>query len=185
MIPLRRILGVTLLAALAALTSFALVSCSKNELTGEGLSGLIVPRGAGPLGSANDPTAPWKWDVLTIDSVLFTDDIDSTTLELTSFQLLDSLGHLVPGTVRFMPGNAYVYHPHAWPDPVYDVFVKDPPMAPTLSKVYYVPDRPLSGHTTYTYQLTTGVRVSGGQFRRDVRSWSFTTGDSAAPGRPN
>lgn len=181
MIPIRRLLGHAALAALVAVAALALGSCGKNELMGQGLERLIVPKGAGPTGiySGADP-APWKWAVNSIDSVLFTDDIDSTFLEVTSFQLLDTQGRLIPGTTRFMPGNQYIYYTNDFPDPSYDFIKKDPPSS-SLSKVYFIPDRPLSGHTIYTYQLTTGVRMVSGQFRRDVQSFSFVTGDSVPP----
>lgn len=182
MIRIRQLLGMAVLTALVAVAAFALGSCGKNDLMGQGLDRLIVPRGAGPVGiyAGADP-APWKWAVNSIDSVLFTDDIDSTTLEVTSLQLFDATGHLIPGTTRFMPGNAYIYYTNDFPDSSYAFIVKNPPLSSSLSKVYYIPDRPLSGHKLYTYVLTTGVRMVSGQFKRDVQGFSFVTGDSVAP----
>jgi hypothetical protein len=184
MILLRRFLGVALLASLAALTSISLGSCGKNDLTGQGLDRTIIPKGAGPQGVFGDADSAWKWAVNSIDSVVFTDDIDSTTLEVTSFELVTRDGRLVPGTTRFMPANAYIHYTHDFPDPSFDFFVQNPPLGTSLSKVYFVPDQPLSGGTEYTYRLTTGVRLVSGRLRRDVREWSFTTGDSVAPPNP-
>jgi hypothetical protein len=185
MIPLRRFLGVALLAALAALTSFALGSCAKNDLMGQGLDRAIIPKGAGPEGTYADPDSAWKWAVNSIDSVVFTDDIDSTTLEVTSFQLADSVGRLVSGTTRYVPGNLYIYYTHDFPDNEFAFFHKaDQVPGRSLSKVYFVPDRPLAGRNRYTYTLTTGVRLVSGRLRRDVRSWTFTTGDSVPPPNP-
>ena len=186
--PFRRLLGAALLAALAALTSFALGSCGKNDILGQGYGRLIVPKGAGPIGQFSDPaSAPWKWAVNSIDSVVFNDDIDSTTLQVTGFELLDVHGHLVPGTTRFVPGNAYIHYTQDFPSPAYAFYVKDSTstFGASMSKVYFIPDRPLSGHRTYVYVLTTGVRMISGKLKRDGWAWSFTTGDSTAPARPN
>jgi hypothetical protein len=186
MISLRRFLGVAMLAVLVALVSFSLGSCGKNDLTGIGLDRTVLVKGAGPQGLPvdTDPDSAYKWAVNSIDSVVFTDDIDSTTLEVTSFQLADTLGRLVPGTIRFMPGNAYIHYTRDFPDSSFDFFVKDPPMGRALSKVYFVPNHPLHPHWRYIYTLTTGVRMAGGRFKRDLQSWSFTTGDSVAPPNP-
>jgi len=184
MIPFRRLVSVALLLAVAAVAVASLGSCSKNDLTGQGLDRTIIPIGAGPQGNLQTSDSLWKYPVNSIDSVIFTDDIDSTTLEVTSFQLFDSLNRAVPGTVRFMPGNAYIHYNQDFPSNSYDFFVSNPPLGKTLAKVYFIPAQPLHGDRTYHYQLTTGLRTASGRFRRDVRTWSFATGDSVAPPDP-
>ncbi len=183
---LRRIVGLLLLAALAAVAVLSAGSCAKNDLLGQGLDQYILVSAASPLARNPDPTpdSSYKWAVNTIDSVLFGNDIDSTTLEVTTFQVVDSLGRLVPGTVRFMPGNAYIHYTEDFPSHAYAFTVYRPPLGATMSKVYFIPDRPYSGHSTYTYILTTGVRMTSGRLVRDHHVYNFTTGDSVPPPNP-
>ncbi|MCE9628308.1 MAG: hypothetical protein K8R56_10385, partial [Candidatus Eisenbacteria bacterium] len=62
-----------------------------------------------------------------------------------------------------------------------DFETKNPPARATFSKMYFVPDAPLHGHTEYTVSYTSGIRMEKGVLRRDLRNWTFTTGDSIAP----
>ncbi len=189
MIPFRRYLGAAVLVALAALVAFALVSCGKNELMGLGLERTILVKGASPKGHRTDadPESTYKWAVNSIDSVIFTDDVDSTTLAVTSFQLTDSVGRLVPGTIRFMPSNAYIQYRYmadpavAFMDSSYEFIVPRPPMASTIGKVYFIPNRPLARHSLYMYTLTTGIRMTNGHLKRDLQTFSFYTGDTLPP----
>lgn len=189
MTPLRRFTGAALLIALAALVAFALVSCGKNELMGQGLERTILVKGASPKGHRTDPDpdSTYKWAVNSIDSVVFTDDIDSTTLAVTSFQLTDSTGHLVAGTIRFMPSNAYIQYRYmadpavAYMDSSYEFLVSPPPMAKTIGKVYFIPNRPLARHSLYIYTLSTGIRMTNGHLKRDLQTFSFYTGDTLPP----
>jgi hypothetical protein len=186
MIPIRRILSLSLLAALAALAGLSAASCAKNDILGQGLDQYILVQGASPLSRSADPEADssYKWAVNTIDSVIFINDIDSTTLEVTTFQVTDSLGRLVPGAVRFEPGNAYIHYTEDFPSNAYAFTTSHPPLGKTMSKVYFIPERPFSGHTTYTYVLTSGVRMQSGRFVRDQHAFRFTTGDSVPPPNP-
>src|SRR5262249_11533472 len=145
-------------AALAPLL-LGVGACAKNEATAPGVDSEILVKNAGPLGTAPASlNQPWAWAVNSIDSVLFVDDVDSTRLEVTSFRMVDSLGRTVPGTVRFVASNMNIFYTQAFPSPAYGFVVKDPPARSTLGKVYFIPDRPLSGHTTYSYLLSTGIR---------------------------
>lgn len=188
---LRRILGVTLLGALAATAALGLASCAKNDILGEGLDQYILVQDASPLARTIDtnPDSAYKWEVNSIDSIIFNNDIDSTTLQVTTLQVFDSLGHLVPGTVRFMPGNAYIHYTVDWadnaaPNQNFAFAVRHLPLGSTMSKVYFIPARPYQPHHTYTYVLATGVRMLSGKFVRDHYSYSFTTGDSVRNPNP-
>ena len=182
MVVRRRLL--TLLAALCAL-ALGLASCSENPITAPGLDSEILVKNGGPVGVAPpDQFGPYAWAVNTIDSVLFTDDIDSTRLEVTSFRMNDPQGQSVAGTVRFTAGNAFIYYTQPFPSPAYAFNVKDPPARSTLGKMYFIPDAPLHGHTEYTCRLSTGIRMSKGTLVRDVFQFQFTTGDSVAPPSP-
>jgi len=151
------------LAALCAL-ALGLASCSENPITAPGVDSEILVKNGGPVGVAPpDQFGPYAWAVNTIDSVLFTDDIDSTRLDVTSFRMSD---------------------PQPFPSPAYAFNVKDPPARSTLGKMYFVPDAPLHGHTEYTCRLSTGIRMSKGTLVRDVFQFQFTTGDSVAPPSP-
>jgi len=174
-----------LLAAAFALLPLGAGSGAKNQATAPGVDSEILVKNAGPLGTAPASlNQPWAWAVNSIDSVLFVDDIDTTRLEVTSFRMVDPLGRTIPGTVRFVASNMNIFYTQAFPSPAYDFIIKDPPARSTLGKVYFIPDQPLSGHTTYSYLLSTGIRMQKGQLRRDGFRFAFTTGDSIAPPAP-
>lgn len=158
------------------------MACSRAETTAPGLDSEILVQGAGPLGVvAPEANEPWAWAVNSIDSVVFVDEIDSTRLEVTSFRVIDPRGITVAGTVRFMPSNAYIRYTQPFPSAAYEFRIHQPPMERLIGKVYFIPERPFSGHTEYTYMLTTGIRMQHGVLRRDVLRFRFTTGDSVAP----
>src|SRR5580765_9064473 len=159
--PIRRLMALLLLAALVALVALSAGSCAKNDLFGQGLDQYILVRAASPLGLNQDPKpdSAYKWAVNSIDSVIFGNDIDSVTLEVTSFEVFDTLGHVVPGQVRFMPGNAYIHYTEDFPSNAYAFSVSRPPLGKSMSKVYFIPERPFSPHRTYVYVLSTGVRM--------------------------
>ncbi len=171
----------------ALLLALSVVSCAKNQATAPGVDSELIVREIGPVGTAPVSLGqPWAWAVNSIDSVSFVDDIDSTRIEVTSFQLFEPIGttgqfRAVPGTVRFAPSNAYIFYTGAFPNAAYDFVIKNPPARATLSKMYFIPDAPLHGHTEYTAAFTGGIRMEKGELRRDQLGWTFTTGDSVAP----
>src|SRR5258705_10083422 len=91
-----------LLAASCALVALGALACSSNSITAPGLDSEILVQNAGPQGSAPPILGASAWAVNTIDSILFTDDIDSTRLDVTSFRMTDPQGQTVQGTVRFV-----------------------------------------------------------------------------------
>lgn len=173
-----RRLSLPLLVALLALAA----SCSTNQATAPGVSSELLVRAVGPVGSAPvDLGQPWAWAVNTIDSLILTEDIDSTRLEVTSVRLTDAAGNVVPGTVRWVAGNVYIRYTAPFPSTAYELVVKNPPARRTLGKMYFIPSVPLRGHTEYTVEYTGGLRMTKGNLRRDVFRFSYTTGDSIAP----
>jgi len=169
-------------AALFAVVALGAASCSENPVTAPGLDSEILVEVFGPVGVA-DPQqfGPWAWAVNTIDSIVFTNDIDSSRLEVTSYRMTDPQGRSVAGTVRFMPSNAYFFHTRPFPSMAYGFLIHDPPLNRGVGKMYFVPAQPLSGHTEYTCRLSTGIRMTKGTLKRDVFEFRFTTGDSVAP----
>lgn len=175
---IRRRSAALALAALALLMGVLMVSCAKNELFGRGVGLWIAVKGVGPQGLGPDGTG---CPVNSIDSVIFVQDVDSTTLAVTSFVLRDPLGAEVPGSVEFVASNRYIQYTRAFPRTDYYLLQGQGTASGSIGKVYFVPDTTLSGHKVYTYSLTTGVRMRSGKLERDVKSWSFATGDSVAP----
>jgi hypothetical protein len=173
-----------LLAACCALGCLGALACSENPATAPGLDSEILVQSAGPQGVAPGLIGPFAWAVNTIDSVIFVDDIDSTRLDVTSFHVTDPQGQTVPGTVRFVQDKAFIHYTQPFPSTAYDFEVKDPPLPSTLGKMYFIPSQPLHGHTLYTCQLSTGVRMTKGTLVRDGFSFQFVTGDSVAPPAP-
>ena len=177
----------TLLAVTALLLALGVASCAKNPATAPGLDSELLVRQVGPSGVAPSSLGqPWAWAVNTIDSVLFVDDIDSTRIEVTSFQVFEPTSvagqyRAVPGTVRFAPSNAYIFYTGTFPDASFDFEIKNPPARATKSKMYFIPSAPLRGHTEYLARYTAGIRMEKGELRRDQIGWTFTTGDSIAP----
>lgn len=166
------------------LSGAMLTACGENPPTGLAIESDIVVTSAGPVGvSPDNQDKPWKYAVNSIDSVMFHDGIDSTALEVTSFQLTDPEGRLVPGTTRFVPEKVYIRYTRAFPDPSYELVTGSGGSltGQPVSKVYFLPDSPLHGRAAYTYTLTTGLRMVAGRFERDQRSFTFTTGDSVTP----
>jgi hypothetical protein len=178
-----RLRPLLLLAALCAVVALGAAACSKNELTAPGLDSEILVQSAGPEGSAPPAFGAFAWAVNTIDSILFTDDIDSTRLDVTAMRVLDPQGQTVPGTVRFVQRRAFVFYTQPFPSAAYDFELKDAPLPPTLGKAYFIPDQPLHGHTEYTVQMSNGIRMTKGTFERDAFAFKFVTGDSVAPPR--
>jgi hypothetical protein len=172
-------------AALSAVVALGLASCSENRATAPGLDSEILVEQVGPVGVA-DPLVfgSWAWAVNTIDSLVFTDDIDSSRLEVTSYRMTDPQGRTVAGTVRFMPSNAFIFHTQPFPSMAYDFHIDGLALSPGVGKMYFVPAQPLSGHTEYTCRLSTGIRMTRGTLKRDVFEFRFTTGDSVAPPTP-
>ena len=172
-------------AALFAVVALGAASCSENPVTAPGLDSEILVEVFGPVGVA-DPQqfGPWAWAVNTIDSIVFTNDIDSSRLEVTSYRMTDPQGRTVAGTVRFMPANGFIFHSQPFPSMAYDFRIKDPPLNPRVGKMYFIPSQPLSGHTEYRCRLSTGIRMTKGTLARDVFEFRFTTGDSVAPPVP-
>lgn len=175
---IRRFSAALALAAMALLMGVLLASCAKNELLGRGIGLWIGVRGVGPQGLGPDGTG---CPVNSIDSIIFVQDVDSTTLAVTSFVLRDSLGNDFPGSVEFVASNKFVAYFRPFPSTAYYTVLGKGTASGTIGKAYFVPAHNLSGHKTYTYSLTTGVRMRSGKLERDVKSWSFTTGDSVAP----
>jgi hypothetical protein len=178
MTSLRRAAALLLIAAFAALTA---ASCAKNDLFGRGLELWIGVKGVGPQGLGPNGTG---CDVTSIDSVVFVQDVDSTALQVSSFVLTDSLGRVVPGRVVFSASNVYIALFQPWPGMGTYSVSGGGGATSAIGKVYFVPQRALSGHAVYTYSLTTGVRMKAGRLVRDVQSWSFATGDSVPPPAP-
>ena len=132
-----------LLAASSALMVLGVVACSQNEVTAPGLDSEILVENAGPQGTAPPVLGAFAWAVNTIDSILFTDDIDSTRLDVTTLRVTDPQGQPVAGTVRFVQGRAYIFYTQAFPSAAYDFEIKDAPLPSTLGKVYFIPAQPL------------------------------------------
>ena len=172
-----------LLAASCAVVALGAAACSKNELTAPGIDSEILVESAGPEGAAPGGLGGFAWAVNTIDSILFTDDIDSTRLDVTSLRVTDPQGQTVPGSVRFVQRRAFVFYTQAFPSAAYDFQLKDAPLPPTLGKAYFIPDQPLHGHTEYTVLMSAGIRMTKGTLKRDAFSFKFVTGDSVAPPR--
>lgn len=173
----RRLLSLLFTALLVTVAS-----CSKLEPTAPGVSSELLVRSAGPLGSVPaNLNQPWAWAVNTIDSLVLTNDIDSTRLEVTTVQLTDPDGNVVPGTARWVAGNMYIRYTQPFPSTAYDFVIKNPPARRTLGKMYFIPSVPLRGHTQYTFQYSGGLRMTKGNLRRDIFRFSYTTGDSIAP----
>lgn len=170
-----------LLAATCAVVALGVVACTENEITAPGLDSEILVERAGPEGTAPPAFGAWAWAVNTIDSIIFTDDIDSTRLDVTSVRVTDPQGQTVPGTVRFVQRRAYIFYTQAFPSAAYDFELKDPPLPPTLGKMYFIPSQPLHGHTEYTVRMSNGIRMTKGTLERDAFTFRFVTGDSVAP----
>lgn len=171
--------------ALAALLALAVGSCSENPATAPGLDSEILVKEAGPLGTAPvDPTQPWRWAVNSIDSLVFEDDVDSTRIEVTDLRVLDADGVEVAGTVRWMPGNAYILYTEPFPSTAVDFVIKNPPARSTLGKIYFIPSAPLAENSVYTVVYSGGIRMEKGQLRRDTFSWSYRTGTGTPPSPP-
>ena len=180
--PLRR-RPLLLVAATCTLALLGMAACSDNQITAPGLDSEILVENAGPQGTAPAAIGAFAWAVNTIDSVLFTDEIDSTRLNVTSLHVTDPQGQDVPGTVRFAQTRAYIFYTQAFPSAAYAFEEKDAPLPPTLGKVYFIPSQPLHGHTAYTVHMTNGIRMTKGTLKRDVFEFTFVTGDSVAPPR--
>ena len=180
--PIRR-RPLLLLAASCALVVLGIAACSGNQATAPGLDSVILVENAGPTGTAPGAIGAYAWAVNTIDSISFTDEIDSTLLDVTSVRVTDPQGQTVPGTVRFMQTRAYIFYTQAFPSAAYDFEIKDPPLPNTLGKVYFIPSQPLHGHTQYAVHMTNGIRMTNGTLKRDAYEFSFVTGDSVAPPR--
>jgi hypothetical protein len=169
------------LAACAAVVALGLAACSKNEPTAPGLDSVILVQSAGPLGEAPPVFGASAWAVNTIDSILFTDDIDSTLLDVTALVVFDPQGQIVPGTVRFAQRRAFIFYTQPFPSAAYDFELKDAPLPPTLGKAYFIPTQPLHGRTEYTVLMSNGIRMTKGTLRREAFAFQFVTGDSVAP----
>ena len=178
---IRRYSAALALAAMALFLGVLLASCAKNELLGQGVGLWIGVKGVGPQGLGQDGTG---CPVNSIDSVIFVQDVDSTTLTVTSFVLRDSLGREIPGSVEFAASNRFVAYYQPFPSTAYYTVLGKGTASGSIGKVYFIPARNLSPHKLYTYSLTTGVRMRSGKLERDVQSWSFATGDSVAPPAP-
>jgi hypothetical protein len=180
--PIRR-RPLLLLLATATVVGLGVAACSKNDVTAPGLDSEILVQSAGPEGNAPAGIGDFAWAVNTIDSIIFTDDIDSSRLDVTSLHVTDPQGQTVPGTVRFVHRRAYPFYTQAFPSAAYDFELKDAPLPPTLGKAYFIPAQPLHGHTQYTVHMTNGIRMTKGTLERDVFTFTFVTGDSVAPPR--
>lgn len=180
MASLRRLVSLAGLALIAGLMAFALASCAKNDLMGQDMGLWIDVKGQGPTGLGESGTGCFR---NSIDSVLFVQEVDSTTLDITSFVVRDSLGQRVPGTVRFVTSNLMVKYSFPFPTSTAYFFVSKDKAQLTnkYGKVYFIPAQIYATNSRYTYSLTTGARMIGGKLVRDVRTWEFTTGDSIAP----
>jgi hypothetical protein len=178
--PVRR-RQILLFAASCALMVLGVAACTSNQITAPGLDSVILVQSAGPLGEAPPVFGASAWAVNTIDSILFTDDIDSTLLDVTAMRVTDPQGNTVPGTVRFMQRRAFIFYTQAFPSAAYDFELKDAPLPPTLGKAYFIPAQPLHGHTEYTVLMSNGIRMTKGTLRREAFAFQFVTGDSVAP----
>ena len=170
-----------LLAAFCAVVALGVAACVENDITAPGLDSEILVERAGPEGAAPPAFGAYAWAVNTIDSIVFTDDIDSTRLDVTSVRVTDPQGQTVPGTVRFVQRRAFVFYTQAFPSAAYDFEIKDPPLPRKLGKVYFIPSQPLHGHTEYTVRMSNGIRMTKGTLKRDAFEFRFVTGDSVPP----
>jgi hypothetical protein len=182
--PLRR-RPLLIVAATCTLALLGVAACSDNQITAPGLDSEILVETAGPTGTAPAVVGTYAWAVNTIDSIVFTDDIDSTRLDVTNLHVTDTQGQEVAGTARFVQGKTYIHYTQAFPSAAYAFETRDVdlPLPSTLGKVYFIPSQPLHGHTTYTVHMTDGIRMTKGTLRRDVYEFTFVTGDSVAPPR--
>lgn len=180
--PLRR-RPLLLAAASCAVLALGMAACSGNQATAPGLDSEILVDNAGPQGTAPKVLGAYAWAVNSIDSILFTDEIDSTRLDVTSVRVTDPQGQTVPGTVRFVQTRAYIFYTQAFPSAAYDFELKDAPLPRTLGKVYFIPAQPLHGQTEYTVRMSDGIRMTKGTLKRDAFEFRFVTGDSVAPPR--
>ena len=170
-----------LLAASCALVVLGVAACTSNQITAPGLDSVVLVQNAGPLGTAPTGIGSFAWAVNTIDSLTFTDEIDSTLMDVTALRVTDPQGQTVPGTVRFMQTRAYIFYTQPFPSSAYDFQIKDAPLPSTLGKVYFIPSQPLHGHTEYTVRMSDGIRMTKGSLERDKYGFKFVTGDSVAP----
>ena len=170
-----------LLAASCALVVLGVAACTSNQITAPGLDSVVLVQNAGPQGTAPNGIGAFAWAVNTIDSLTFTDEIDSTLLDVTAVRVTDPQGQTVPGTVRFMQTRAYIFYTQPFPRSAYDFQIKDAPLPSTLGKVYFIPSQPLRGHTEYTVRMSDGIRMTKGSLERDKYEFKFVTGDSVAP----
>ena len=171
------------LATSCVVVALGVAACSENEISAPGLDSEILVESAGPLGTAPEVLGAWAWAVNSIDSIVFTDEIDSTRLDVTSVRVTDPQGQTVPGTVRFVQSRAFIFYTQDFPSATYDFVIKDPPLPRTLGKMYFIPAQPLHGHTEYTVRMSNGIRMTKGTFERDAFEFRFVTGDSVAPPR--
>jgi len=178
--PIRR-RPLLLLAASCALVMLGVAACTSNQITAPGLDSVVLVQNAGPQGTAPAAIGAFAWAVNTIDSLTFTDEIDSTLMDVTALRVTDPQGVEVPGTVRFMQTRAYIFYTQAFPSAAYDFEIKDAPLPSTLGKVYFIPSQPLHGHTEYTVRMSDGIRMTKGTLERDHYEYKFVTGDSVAP----
>ena len=178
--PIRR-RPLVLLAASCALVVLGVAACTSNQITAPGLDSVVLVQNAGPLGTAPAAIGSFAWAVNTIDSLMFTDEIDSTLMDVTALRVTDPQGQTVPGTVRFMQTRAYIFYTQPFPSSAYDFQIKDAPLPSTLGKVYFIPSQPLHGHTEYTVRMSDGIRMTKGTLERDKYEFKFVTGDSVAP----
>jgi len=170
-----------LLAASCALVVLGVAACTSNQITAPGLDSVVLVQNAGPQGTAPNGIGAFAWAVNTIDSLTFTDEIDSTLMDVTALRVTDPQGQTVPGTVRFMQTRAYIFYTQPFPSAAYDFEIKDAPLPSTLGKVYFIPSQPLHGHTEYTVRMSDGIRMTKGSLERDKYEFKFVTGDSVAP----
>lgn len=172
-----------LVAGSCALVVLGVAACAENQITAPELDSEILVENAGPQGTAPPVLGAYAWAVNTIDSIVFTDEIDSTRLDVTSFRMTDAQGQTVPGEVRYLPDSTYVTYTQPFPSAAYTVVLNNPPLSPKLKKVYFIPSEPLHGHTEYTVRMSDGIRMTKGTLQRDVFEYRFVTGDSVAPPR--
>ncbi len=77
----------------------------------------------------------------------FSEAVDFTTVNTTTFVLTDDANNLVSGSVTYLGGTTY----------------------------RFVPFSPLTGATSYTATLTTGIKDTGGNSLAAKYSWQFST----------